>query len=407
MELILILLLSGFFCYAPAQEIEIKTVQTYAGNNETTLPVISGEERFDNITIEFDVKSEFLPDFSILFRFCDRDWNPYDNLFLRNTGENMAYNIELSRLPITVDEAEYHFRGSFPNSRDNVSFPFSGKWMYFVTASDDTSIVYASGRFIVVHKEIGMNTSLKHEKLEDETFFPTDLSRVFNITAEFELPDELHPSFVDHLEIIENQKIFYPVKVDRKFNSNRRYYYWDGNRKFTFTARDVRPGNEYRKVDTRDSKIFAGKNVTAHFNEIEYSRFFTKSPRDMNGGFIIGKEEVFPTYLNVKFEFKPPGENYGSIYLTGAFNNWQILPWYEMDNNNGIYSKTITLRRGAYDYQYVAADIINGRILNEDWYILEGNNYETTNVYHLLLYYSDPNYGGYDKIIGYKILLNK
>jgi hypothetical protein len=126
----------------------------------------------------------------------------------------------------------------------------------------------------------------------------------------------------------------------------------------------------------------------------------------MNGGFIIGRGTVFPTYLNVKFEIRPD-QDYDAIFLTGAFNNWQVLPEYRMENIRGVFTKIITLKRGSYDYQYVAADIINGNILNEDWYIIEGNNWDTTNVYHIFLYYNDPEYGGYDRIIGYTVQLNK
>jgi hypothetical protein len=395
---ILLLLLSADIF---SQEPVIKTLQVYAGDSETSLPVGG------SITIEFDVQSEFIPDFNIVFRFCDKNWKPYENIFLRNSGQDIAYNIDANKLPVTVEEADYHYKGAFPNNFDNVSFPFSGKWMFFVTATNDTSDVYATGRFIIINREVELRSTLKHEKLEDETFFPTDLAKVFNITTTVNLPDELHPSFLSHLEIIENQLIHYPVIVDRKFNTNRRQYYWDGNRKFTFTARDLRPGNEYRKTDLRDSKIYAGKNVRAQFDGIEYSRFFKSPPRDMNGGFIISKTEVFPTYLNVLFEFRPPEENFGSIFLTGSFNNWLLLPEYEMENQAGLYKKTVTLKRGAYDYQYVAADVLNGQIINDDWYILEGNNWATKNVYHLLLYYTDPNYGGYDKVIGYDVVLNK
>jgi hypothetical protein len=395
--ILLLLLSTDIF----SQEPVIKTLQVYAGDSETSLPVGG------SITIEFDVQSEFIPDFNIVFRFCDKNWKPYENIFLRNSGQDIAYNIDANKLPVTVEEADYHYKGAFPNNFDNVSFPFSGKWMFFVTATNDTSDVYATGRFIIINREVELRSTLKHEKLEDETFFPTDLAKVFNITTTVNLPDELHPSFLSHLEIIENQLIHYPVIVDRKFNTNRRQYYWDGNRKFTFTARDLRPGNEYRKTDLRDSKIYAGKNVRAQFDGIEYSRFFKSPPRDMNGGFIISKTEVFPTYLNVLFEFRPPEENFGSIFLTGSFNNWLLLPEYEMENQAGLYKKTVTLKRGAYDYQYVAADVLNGQIINDDWYILEGNNWETKNVYHLLLYYTDPNYGGYDKVIGYDVVLNK
>jgi hypothetical protein len=389
-----------------SQEPEIKTLQVYAGSNETSLAVVSEDEKFNYLTIEFDIKSEFIPDFNIVFRFCDSDWRPYDNLFLRNTGQNVAYNIDVKRLSVTVEEAEYHFRGIFPNNYDNVDFPFSGKWMFYVTDSNDTSIVYATGRFYVVQREIKLTSSLKHEKLEDETFHPADMAKIFNVTTAFNLPDELHPSNISHIEIIENQKIFYPVIIDRSFNTNRRNYYWDGNRSFRFTARDIRPGNEYRRVDLRDSRLFAGKDVRAQLDGLEYPRFFKSAPRDMNGGFMISRTEVFPTYLNVTFEIRPDND-YGNIFLTGAFNNWLVLPEYEMVNRGGVYTKTINLKRGAYDYQYVVADVINDRIKNEDWYILEGNDWRTTNVYHIFLYYTDPQYGGYDRIIGYTIQLNK
>ncbi|HSR17744.1 MAG TPA: hypothetical protein VLM39_06585, partial [Ignavibacteriaceae bacterium] len=61
----------------------------------------------------------------------------------------------------------------------------------------------------------------------------------------------------------------------------------------------------------------------------------------------------------------------------------------------------------SYDYQYVAADAVNNRIKNEDWIVLEGNFLETENLYHIFIYYNDPNYGGYDRIIGYKVILSR
>jgi hypothetical protein len=214
----IVLFLSGVIY---AQGIEVKTLQVYTGNNETALPVITA----GNLTIEFDIRSEFRPDLNIVFRFCDRYWKPYDNLFLQNTGQNIAYNIDVKRLGITIEEADYHFKGVYPNNFDNVDFPFSGKWMFYVTDSNDTTIVHATGRFFVINREVQLASTLKHEKLEDETFFPVDLARVFNVTTAFNLPEELHPGFLSHLEIIENQRIFDPYIVDRSFNTNRRNYY--------------------------------------------------------------------------------------------------------------------------------------------------------------------------------------
>jgi len=48
-----------------------------------------------------------------------------------------------------------------------------------------------------------------------------------------------------------------------------------------------------------------------------------------------------------------------------------------MNESGGVYSITIPLKRGIYDYQYVAADVENGEIINPDWLVLEGNTWLT------------------------------
>ncbi|MGE5496637.1 MAG: hypothetical protein ACM3Q2_01085, partial [Syntrophothermus sp.] len=65
------------------------------------------------------------------------------------------------------------------------------------------------------------------------------------------------------------------------------------------------------------------------------------------------------------------------------------------------YTLTIPLKRGIYDYQYVTAYGNGSEITNTDWYELEGNDWATTNVYNAFVYYSDPDKGGYDRIIGF------
>jgi len=387
--------------------IEIKSLKAFASGDETSFPVLISPQDGE-LTIEFDLKCEFVPNLNILFRFCDKDWNPVDNIFLLNYGENIAHNLDYEILPFTVEDTRYHFRSSFPDQDKFVSFPFSGKWRFYITDSQDTSTIYASGKFYVVYIDVGLSASIKKEQLEDKVYFPLALGRVFNITSELNLPEELFPGFVDHVEIIENQKIENPIIVDRIFNTNTRQFYWNGDKKLSFTARDILPGNEYRQTDTRNFNKFNSKNVKAQFDGLEYSRFFKQGKRDFNGGSIfLNYKNDYATYLNVTFSIRPPQENFGSIFLVGNFNNWQLLQEYEMENNSGIYSKTVELKRGTYDYLYVAADVVNGKIKNADWLILEGNYWETSNTYHIFLYYKDPNYGGYDRLIGYSKIVSR
>jgi hypothetical protein len=390
-----------------SQNIEIKSLRAFT-SSEIELPVLLPDEPGSNLLhISFDIDAELIPNLNIIFRYCDRNWNPVDNIFLLNQGQNTAYNLDFLILPNTVEEARYHFRGRFPDTRGYVSFPFSGKWKFFVTDSQDTSKVYASGKFFVIHRDVNLNTELKKELLEDRVYYPLALSRAFTIETSFDLPEEFFPNFVDEIEIIENKLTDYPYVVDRSFNTNYRQFYWDGSRKFSFNIKDIRPGNEYRQVDLRNFNRFNSKNVRAQFDGIETSRFFKFGNRDLNGGYIFTKfSDEFATYLNVRFDIRPPEEITGPVFIVGAFNDWKVLPEYELKNSGGLYSITIPLKRGIYDYKYVTADIINDEVRNIDWLVLEGNFWETTNEYYIFLYYNDPNYGGYDRIVGYQKIIS-
>jgi Type 9 secretion system plug protein 1st domain len=384
--------------------IKIKTLRAYPDNDEKSFPVITGGK----LTIEFDLAADYIPQISIVFKFCDKNWNPTGNLFLANNGHNTFSSPAFSTLPVTVKEAKYHFKESFPDSKGLVSFPFSGKWMYFVTDAYDTSKVYGKGRFIVITSALDLNTSLKKEKLEDKTYFPTELMYVFNVTSEFNLPQNMYPSYVDHMEVVENQKFDYPYIVDRSFNTNKRQFYWNGDRKFTFTVRDIQPGNEYRQTDFRNTSKYAGPDVKAQFDGIEYSRFYKQGNPDLNGGeILLNFKNDYATYVNVTFSVKPPDNPYKDIFVVGAFSNWDVLPVNKMNEQNGLYSLTIPLKRGIYDYQYVTGDITGNSVQDIDWYYLEGNSWDTTNYYYVFIYYNDPDLGGYDRIIGYSKIFSK
>jgi len=391
-----------------SQNIQVKSLKYFPGNNMTGFPIIGAGANGGYLTIDFDIMAKQIPDLSIVFRFCDMNWKSYDNLFLANFGKNIARNINFEKLPTTVQQADYHFKGTFPDANNYVEFPFSGNWMFFITDSQDTSKVYGYGKFYVVQNAIEIQDTLTKETLESGNYFPTDLGKVFNITTNFYLDEAFYPAYVNNVTIIENQKIDYPIVINKDFNTNTRQFYWDANRKFEFIARDIRPGNEYRQVDLRDINKFNSVNVNAQFDGLEYSRFFKEGSRDYNGGSIIDNfKDLNATYLNVSFSIRPPENTYGDVFLVGAFNNWDVSPNYRMNYNSGIFSRTIQLKRGIYDYQYVLADYQNGNISNPDWYILEGNSWETSNEYNIFVYYKEPTNGGYDRIIAHSRIISR
>jgi hypothetical protein len=384
------------------QDFVVKSLNVYTSDNLTSLPVITGDNK---LVIEFDVQGKFIPNMNIVFRFCDKGWTPTKNVFLLNSQYSTYYFLDFEELPIMiVDDARYHHKSAYPDDRDQVQFPFSGKWRFYLTDTQDSSIVYATGKFFVVNDDVELGVRIKRDELEDQSYWPVELSKAINITTDFYLPDDFHPSFVDRIEIVDNQRLYYPVIIDRKTNTLFRFYKWDANRSFTFTARDIPAGNEYRQVDIRDNNLFSAKDVRAQLDGLEYSRFFLNPlNKDLNGGKIYSNyKDEFSTYLNVTFSIRPPEENFQNIFLVGAFNNWKLSLDYKMNESGGVYSITIPLKRGIYDYQYVVADVDNGEIINSDWLVLEGNTWLNSKEYDIFLYYNEQDKGGYERIIGYK-----
>jgi len=360
---------------------------------------LSGDNK---LAIEFDVKSNFEPMLKVVFRFCDKGWTPAKNIFLLNLNHNFTSLFNYDRLPVTVKDADYHYKGTFPDNNAYVEFPFSGKWRFYITDNIDTSLIYAEGKFFVVDNKLRLNSSIKNDQLEDKNYWPVELAKVFNVTTEFDLPQEFFPNFVDRVEIIQNRNFNEPVVIERTDNTSGKQFKWDANRNFIYTARDIQAGKEFRQVDIRDHNYFIAKDVKAQRDGLEQSRFYLNASADLNGSKVYTDyKDPFATYLNVTFSIRPTEETYSDIFLVGAFNEWNVSAAYKLQKDAGAYSITIPLKRGIYDYQYVVADDVDGIIQNEDWVKLEGNTWENKKVYDIFVYYNETDLGGYERIIGY------
>lgn len=402
---ILILFLAGIFSNSlllNAQDIQVKSLRVFSSSDQTSFPLIDiSDPAKSSITIEFDIQSEYQPDFSILFRFCDENWNPVENTFLLNPIHNTEYNLWFDRLPLRIKGAKYHYSGTFPN--ENVTFPFSGKWKFFVIDPQEPEHIYAEGKFYVVYPEVRLSTKITRAREEGETSELAILGRHITINTSFTLPDSLFPHYVKLVEVIVNKKIDYPIIVDRLTFDEERFYDWNGSNRFAFTAKEIKPGNEYRHTDFRDENIFNQPVINPQRVGIETSNLFKKGGRDFNGGTeLLNYRDDYAEYVDVNFKIRPPENITSPVFLVGSFSNWQVLPQYEMFDDDGLLFLKLNLKRGAYDYQFVTGEVSEDKVVNVDWNILEGNFWETENDYHVFLFYETKEKGGYDKIIGYQ-----
>ena len=386
--------------FAFASEPIIKSLQFFVNNRISKLPVLNINSK-NRLTIEFDIEAETIPSFNIRFKFCDANWEPYDNLLLEGIGENVKYNVDINRLPITTEGAQYFVSEQFPNQ--DVQFNNSGKWMFFITDSFDEEIIYDWGKFYVVENIIKLNTNVQDWRREGRISSNNTNDRVLNLKVNFSLPDSLEPFRVKNIEVVKNLAIEYPIKLEKDAFVENRIYEWNGSSKFEFGIRDLQPGNEYRIVNLKDHNKYQYPITRAQFDGIEYSRFYKLGEKDLNGGFrLMDRKNNYSDYLIATFQFRPPDPTSEDIFIVGSFTNWEVLPWFKMEKKDELYSISIELKRGIFNYQYVVGSI-EDEIVNEiDWQIYEGNFWDTENVYSIFLYYKSPEKGEYDKIIGFK-----
>ena len=224
-------------------DFQIKSLRIYSNHDQTSFPVLDLSEKTKNlITIEFDVQSDNTPNLSIVFRLCDSDWNVYDSAFLLNPLYNTEYNLWLDNVPTTVKGARYHYAGSFPNN--NVNFPYSGNWMFFIVDSNNRELVYSSGRFFVVQPFVKMNVELAKEGLQGDNSQFAILQRSISLRTNFTLPDTLFPSNVKKVVIVQNRKMYYPIVIDRINYTEDRFYEWNASNKFSFIAKNHQTKNK-------------------------------------------------------------------------------------------------------------------------------------------------------------------
>ena len=379
-------------------DFEVKSLRVYQAQDETSFPIIIQDSK---ISIEFDIKSDFTPNWEILFRFCDQDWEPYEDYLFANEFYSTERNLWFEVLPFRSDRARYHYKGTFPNK--SVNFPFSGNWKFYIIDTSEPDYIYGSGKFYVVNEnEVKLRTSLKDERLEGLSPEPAVFGQIHRLKVSFTLPDSMFTQQVENVHIIENRKIEYPIILEKTYDDLWRYYEIDGINSLSFFAKDIQPGGEYRQANLMNKTKYTPPKVYANFDGIDVSRKFKPSGKDFNGGSKLMKfKKEYAEYMDVEFRLRLPDNYYENVFLVGAFNNWEILPDYKMNDDAGLFTKTIELKRGVYDYQYVTADINDDYIENVSWIELEGNDWNTENEYYLFLYYDSPEIGGYDKIIGF------
>jgi len=318
---------------------------------------------------------------------CDANWNPsalteieYLQGFNDQEVRNYAYSVN-TRVVYT----QYNF--TFPN--DLLGVTKSGNYLIHVYSDEDNTPIITR-RFIVSDQLFGVTASIAGDIQAGSA---RENQRInLTLSPSVRIIDPLTQVRVAIIKngIWENKPLLSPrfVRNDVLTFDYVNETSFEGGKEFRFL--DIR---SFRRPSFKVENLERYDDRTEVFLRTE--RLDEKSGHiaypDLNGSFISqnldNRNDIMESdYAMVHFYLKSPGPLPNPVYVMGQFNEWGrsegSVPM-QYDSEKGYYSTTIDLKQGYYDYFY-AEKMKDGSF---DHTRTEGNSYETSNNYQIIVYY--------------------
>ncbi len=379
------------FAYEPP----IKTIQLSPENAPGDGAVVSLGQT--DLQLKFDDLRSERDTYYARIIHCNYDWTKSD---LQDLDFLTVYNefpINNSEFSVDTHIPYVHYWLTLPP----VKLP--GNYVVMVYRGVNKEDIILSKRFMVVDQKVSFS---KDGNLIGAGSV-ANMNQQLNFTINYSNVSILNPLLDVHVNIRQNQRwdnIAGDVRPSfvREIEKEMEYRFFD-------EAKMFRGGNEFRFFDMR-SLNNPGRNVgyVARTNK-PYDVFIAKDKsradesysqyNDFNGDFTIDnydyRDLAFTNYANVTFTLTAPPVK-GEVYVAGGFNYWNLNEENRMqyDSAKGLYTGTMLLKQGWYDYQY----LVKSETLPP--YYFEGSHFETENYYEIFVYYK-PFQPRADLLIGY------
>jgi len=369
----------------------IKTVRLYNAGNQLTMPVINLNGN-DQLELHFDDLDADVKSYYYTYRLCNSDWTPA-NLgqfdYLKGFTQSRISTYRFSSIAYT---RYTHYQALLP---DRNSYPTrSGNYILKVYLDGDTSKIAFTKRMMVVDNSAVIAARVVQPFAPE--FFHTHQKLQF--TVDVKALNSFNAGQQIKVVVLQN------YRWDNAIKNLQPAFIRGTVLEFNSESSGIFPGGkEWRWLDLRDFHLQSDRVLSAKYNKNSTDIFLKPDGplaqqryvyfRDNNGRSIIeairGINPLWEgDYATVNFSFVPPGGvAYADkdIYLFGQLTNYNFPDSLKMtfDPGKGKYETHLFMKQGYYDYTYIGVDKNNPAIHNE----LDGNYYETENVYTVLVYY--------------------
>lgn len=373
---------------------DFKSLQVNKIGDRLGQPVVKLNSDNDGIRISFDELAEDNRFLRYRFVHCNSDWQPsslHETDYINGFNEAQVVDYALSERTLTH---YVHYNIDLPNP--DMTPLVSGNYLVEVFDEDNPDKTLLQARFMVDEAIAGLSMGVTSRTDYDYNNRHQQLS----LKADLEGAKVENP--YNDLKLIiykkgsENtrRELKHPLSVQLKTAI------YEHQKELIFPA-----GNEYRRFEIANLR-YPGMGVES----IDYIEPFyrvmlkTDEPRadiryaydqDQDGRFFVADifaddPDINADYAMVYFTMKSPKLE-GEVFLDGDLTGNSLGPESRMvyDETIGAYIKTLLLKQGLYNYQYVTTSATNP---------IEGDHYETDNEYIALLYYCPPS-ARYERLI--------
>jgi hypothetical protein len=375
----------------------ISTIQFSGTTDQSQLPIIRLGE---SLNLSFDALNGHEEDYYYTITHYNFDWTPSDlskGEYLDGFDELRIQSYENSLNTLQIFS---HYMLRIPN-RDTRRIEKSGNYLLSIY-NDDNQLIF-SRKFMVIESDVNVGVDIKRSR--DLNYIEEKQVVQFVINSPKLLlinPKQTVKTVVlqnSNLKTaITNLKPQYTIGTELIYRYDKEAAFWGGNEFLSFDNKDIRSATYgIRRVELND--IYENFLYT---DSSRKDRPYTYNP-DVNGNFVVRnvdaeKQTIEADYVRIHFNlqyFEEIGDK--EIHIYGNFNNWTIdgTTYLEYDRSSDTYRSSRLFKQGYYDYKYVLVDR-DGSI---DEGAIDGNFWQTENVYTVLVYYRDLG-GRYDRIIG-------
>lgn len=365
-----------------------KTLQTSVNGNLLTPPILNMGVG-DVLTVEFDEIAEDRRFLRYSIVSCNADWSVSGLVESEYVdGFNIADVTDYEFSEGTV--VHYvHYRISFPD--ENLRVTRSGNYLLRVFDEGDPDAVLLQVRFYVsegcavVSADVTSRTDIDYNGSHQQVSLGVDCSKagVQNVYTDL------------RVTVLQNSRYDNCVNltVPTRVAGGRVFY--EHLRSLVFPA-----GNEYRRFECV-SVNYPGMGVESvdYYHPYYHAVLYTDIPR-ADEGYVFDKtqfgryvvreydsdrSEIEADYVAVHFSLDAPHYAGCDVFLDGDFVCRGFTSESQMVFNSatGLYEKTLLLKQGAYNYEYLAVD---KGVSSGNAGLIEGDKYQTVNEYTVLVY---------------------